>query len=115
MLMRIVEKGEYGINMCYMMVFCTVLTSFMFPLVPFTFCFCRKHMELAWWDILEWKKLRMCWLITSFGQRCGVTLSTTCYGALLATKLGLDVTHMAFRYLLMFLVYLGRIFIWTLS
>jgi hypothetical protein len=47
MLMRIVEKGEHGINMCCMTVFCTVLTSFVFPLVLFTFYFCRKRMEVA--------------------------------------------------------------------
>jgi hypothetical protein len=46
MLMKIVEKGEHGINMCRMTVFCTVLTSFVFPLVPFTFYFCRKCMEV---------------------------------------------------------------------
>jgi hypothetical protein len=47
MLLRIVEKGEHEINMCCMMVFCIVLTNFVFPLVPFAFCFCRKHMEVA--------------------------------------------------------------------
>jgi hypothetical protein len=41
MLMRIVENGEQRINMCCMMVFCTVLTSFVFPLVLFAFYFCR--------------------------------------------------------------------------
>jgi hypothetical protein len=47
MLMRIVEEGELGINMPYMTVFCTVLTSSVFWLVPFTFCFCMKHIEVA--------------------------------------------------------------------
>jgi hypothetical protein len=47
MLMRIIEKGEYGINMCCMTVFCIVLTSFVFPLVLFAFCFCRNRMEVA--------------------------------------------------------------------
>jgi hypothetical protein len=31
MLMKFVEKGEHEINMCCMTVFCTVLTSFVFP------------------------------------------------------------------------------------
>jgi hypothetical protein len=53
MLMRIVEKGEHGINMCCMMVFCIVLISFVSPLVPFAFYFYRKRMEVACWDILE--------------------------------------------------------------
>jgi hypothetical protein len=44
--MRIVERGERGINMCYKMVFCTVLTSCVFQLVLFTFYFCRKRMEV---------------------------------------------------------------------
>jgi hypothetical protein len=47
MLMRIVKKIEHGINMCCMMVFSTVLTSFVFSLVLFAFCFCRKRMEVA--------------------------------------------------------------------
>jgi hypothetical protein len=47
MLMRIVEKGEHGINMSCMTVLCTVLISFVFPLVLFVFCFCRKRMEVA--------------------------------------------------------------------
>jgi hypothetical protein len=46
MLMKILEKGEHGINMCCMTVFCSVLTSFMFPLVPFAFCFCRNRIEV---------------------------------------------------------------------
>jgi hypothetical protein len=46
-LTRIIEKGEHEINMCYMMVFCTVLTSFVFPLVLFAFCFCMKRMEVV--------------------------------------------------------------------
>jgi hypothetical protein len=41
------REGEHEINMCCMTVFCTVLTSFVFPLVPFAFCFCRKCMEVA--------------------------------------------------------------------
>jgi hypothetical protein len=47
MFKRIIEKGEHGINMCYMMIFYTILTCFVFLLVPFTFCFCRKHMEVV--------------------------------------------------------------------
>jgi hypothetical protein len=47
MLIRIVEKGEHGINMCCMTVFCTVLTSFVFPLVLFAFYFCSKRMKMA--------------------------------------------------------------------
>jgi hypothetical protein len=45
--MTIIEKGEHGIYMCCMMAFCTVLTSFVFSLVPFACCFCRKHMEVV--------------------------------------------------------------------
>jgi hypothetical protein len=47
MLMKIVEKGEHGINMCSMTVFCTMLTSFVFPLVSFAFDFCMKRMEVV--------------------------------------------------------------------
>jgi hypothetical protein len=53
MLMRIIEKGEYEINMCCTMVFCTVLTSFEFQLVLFAFYFCMKRMGVVWWFILE--------------------------------------------------------------
>jgi hypothetical protein len=45
MLMRIVEKGEHGINMCCMMVFYTMLTSFVFLLVPFAFYFLQEAYE----------------------------------------------------------------------
>jgi hypothetical protein len=45
MLMRIVERGECGINMCCRMVFCTVITSCVFQLVLFTFCFLQKAHE----------------------------------------------------------------------
>ncbi len=41
------REGKHGINMCYMTVFCTVLTSFVFQLAPFAFYFCRKHMEVV--------------------------------------------------------------------
>jgi hypothetical protein len=41
------REERHGINMCCMTVFCTMLTSFVFPLVPFTFCFCRKCMEVV--------------------------------------------------------------------
>jgi hypothetical protein len=47
MFIRIIEMGQYGINMCYIMVFCIVLKSFLFPLVPFVFCFYRKRMEVV--------------------------------------------------------------------
>jgi hypothetical protein len=47
MLMRIVEKREHGTNMCYMTIFHTVLTSFVFLLVLFAFYFYRKCMEVA--------------------------------------------------------------------
>jgi hypothetical protein len=47
MLMRIVENEEHRINMCYMMVFCTVLKCVVFLLVPFAFCFGRKRMEVV--------------------------------------------------------------------
>jgi hypothetical protein len=50
--MRIIKKGEHRINICCMMVFCIVLTSFVFPLVLFTFCFCRKRMR--WFDWIFW-------------------------------------------------------------
>jgi hypothetical protein len=43
MLMRIVENGEHGINMCCMTAFCTVLISFVFPLVPFDFFLQEVH------------------------------------------------------------------------
>jgi hypothetical protein len=45
--MRIIEKREHRINMYYMTVFYTVLASFVFQLVPFDFCFCRKRMEVV--------------------------------------------------------------------
>jgi hypothetical protein len=44
---EIVERGEHGINMCRGMVFYTVLTSYVFQLVLFTFYFCRKCMEVV--------------------------------------------------------------------
>jgi hypothetical protein len=47
MLMSIVERGEREINMCYMTIFCTMLTSYVFQLVPFTFYFCSKRMEVV--------------------------------------------------------------------
>jgi hypothetical protein len=47
MLMRIVERGEHGINMCCKTVFCSVLTSCVFLLVPFAFYFCRKRIEVV--------------------------------------------------------------------
>jgi hypothetical protein len=67
--MRIVYKGEHEINMCSMTVFCTVLTNFVFSLISSVFCFYRKHMDVVWCDILEGRKLRMCWLLIFFGQR----------------------------------------------
>jgi hypothetical protein len=39
--------------------------------------------------------------------------SAICHGALLAIKLSLDLTHRVFRCLFLFLVCLGRIFLWT--
>jgi hypothetical protein len=42
-----VERGEREINMCCRMVFCTVLTSCVFHLVPFAFYFFRKPMEVV--------------------------------------------------------------------
>jgi hypothetical protein len=39
--------------------------------------------------------------------------SATCHGVLLATKLSLNLTHMAFTYLFLFRVCIGRIFLWT--
>jgi hypothetical protein len=41
--------------------------------------------------------------------------SATCHGVRLATKLSLDLTHIVFICLFLFLVCLGRIFLWTLS
>jgi hypothetical protein len=41
--------------------------------------------------------------------------SATCHSALLATKLSLNLTHIVFTCLFLFLVCLGRIFLWTLS
>jgi hypothetical protein len=35
MLMKIVEKGGLGKNLCYMMAFSTVLVNCVFQLVPF--------------------------------------------------------------------------------
>jgi hypothetical protein len=46
-LMRIVERGERRTNMCCRTVFCTMLTSCVFQLVLFAFCFCRKRMEVV--------------------------------------------------------------------
>jgi hypothetical protein len=43
--MRIVERGERRINMCYRTVFCTVLISCVFQLVPFTFYFWSDLMK----------------------------------------------------------------------
>jgi hypothetical protein len=37
--------------------------------------------------------------------------SATCHGALLATKLSLDLTHIIFTSIFLFLVCLGRIFL----
>jgi hypothetical protein len=54
MLMKIVEKGEHGINMCCMTVFCTVLTSFVFLLVPFAFCF--AGIAWRWLDGTFWSE-----------------------------------------------------------
>jgi hypothetical protein len=45
--MRIVERGERGINMCCRTVFCTVSISCVFQLVPFAFYFFRKRMEVV--------------------------------------------------------------------
>jgi hypothetical protein len=41
------RDGKRRINMCYRTVFCTVLTSCVFQLVPFTFFFCWKRMEVV--------------------------------------------------------------------
>jgi hypothetical protein len=41
--MRIVERGERVINMCCRTVFCTVLTSCVFQLVPFAFFLQEAH------------------------------------------------------------------------
>jgi hypothetical protein len=45
MLIKIVETGQRGINICCMTDFCTMLTSCVFQLVSFAFCFYRKRME----------------------------------------------------------------------
>jgi hypothetical protein len=42
-------------------------------------------------------------------------VDAACHGALLATKLSLNLTHMVFTCLFLFLVCFGRIFLWTLS
>jgi hypothetical protein len=42
-------------------------------------------------------------------------MSATCHGALLETKLSLDLTHIVFTCLFLLLANLGRIFLWTLS
>ena len=36
-------------------------------LVPFVFCYCRRHMEADWWDILVPRRRRRCCPHTSFG------------------------------------------------
>src|SRR6266498_5053920 len=56
----------------------------------------------------------MCWPLTSFGHGCGVMLSATFHGAPRAIKLSLDLIHMVFICLFLFLVHLGRIFRWIL-
>src|SRR6266498_1760240 len=56
----------------------------------------------------------MCWPLTSFGHGCGVMLSATSHGAPRAIKLSLNLIHMVFICLFLFLVRLGRIFLWTL-
>src|SRR6266508_4084427 len=56
----------------------------------------------------------MCWPLTSFGHEYSVMLSTTSHGAPRAIKLSLDLIHMVFICLFLFLVRLGRIFRWIL-
>jgi hypothetical protein len=46
MLMKFIEREERGINICCMVIFCSVLTSCVFQLVLFAFCFYRKHMDV---------------------------------------------------------------------
>src|SRR5438045_4935659 len=56
----------------------------------------------------------MSWPRTSFGHVCGETLSATCHGATIATKLSYDLILTVFICLFQFLVHLGRIFRWIL-
>src|SRR6266498_4082920 len=114
MLLRIVERDERGKNSCCVMAFSTVLTSCVFQLAPFAFCFYRKRMEVVCWDTLVLRRQRTCWPLTSFGHECGVMLSATSHGAPRAIKLSLDLIHMVFICLFLFLVRLGRIFRWIL-
>jgi hypothetical protein len=60
------------------------------------------------------KRWRTCWPLTSFGHGCGMMWSATSRVAPHATKLSLDLIHMVFICLFLFLVHLGRIFLWTL-
>jgi hypothetical protein len=66
------------------------------------------------WDILLLKRWRMCWPLTFYGHRCGVMWSATSRIAPHATKLSLDLIHMVFICLFVFLVHLGGIFLWIL-
>jgi hypothetical protein len=56
----------------------------------------------------------MCYPLTSTGLVCTVMLSAMSRAAPHATKLSPNLTHMVFICLFMFLVHLGRIFLWTL-
>jgi hypothetical protein len=59
-----------------------------------------KKIENVLTALFFWSKMRRAW-------------SATCHGALLAIKLSLDLIHMVFICLFLFLVCLGMIFLWT--
>jgi hypothetical protein len=47
MLLKIVEREERGKNFYCVKAFSTVLTSCVFQLAPFIFCYCRKRMAVV--------------------------------------------------------------------
>jgi hypothetical protein len=53
-LMRIVEKGEHGINMCCRMVFYIMLISSVFQLISFAFYFVGSTRR--WFDGTFWSE-----------------------------------------------------------
>jgi hypothetical protein len=110
MLLKIAEGKKRGKNLCCVKAFSTVLTS----------CVCQLRLLLlqeAHGDGLMGhfgvKKLRMCCPLTSIDLGCTMMLSATSRVAQRVTKLSPDLTHMVFICLFLFLVYLGRIFLWT--
>jgi hypothetical protein len=83
----IVFMENHGANFTYRTGSCFALTSCVFQLARFVFCYYRMCMEAVSWDNLASTRRMGCWLPISFGPICVLMFSASLRTALLVRKL----------------------------